>query len=519
MPSSPEAPRPSPGSSAAATTSWASPRHSGCGPSCDFSGITPLYWHQGADVAVFSNRTTTIGALVDEPGWDLGALGWVLAAGNLFGERMPTREVSYVPPGLEAGVDWGASEVVLQRAPTWVWPAPSDETGRDNLSPAEWDVVTEELVANFRALKSFGTPVRLALSGGKDSRLCLALSKAAGLEEVVSLRTNGPADSPEVECAAAVAAAAGFPHERIGPPPGPVDTPAATTSEPFPVERWWRRLAQHVYRFEAVVSPWDGMTDTIRRTTLNIRGIGGELYRRGNVKRVRHSSAASTDELARLYGDGADRLGVLRPKDAAFQEDWRARWFETAADQVRFDLLPEKWYVDHRLSHWNGPLAQATAGTINVLPLLSARVAAKNMELSAGARASDRLHFEVMRRTAPELLSVPILNDVWAPVIADSSPIDLPRQPYPVALTPTTKVLSRPKWDFLETEAASIDQLFRDARKTEMNDICNLRRLRRLLRKTEDFGEWKGKQVYSAIGVALALLGRGEQVVDDCRRT
>ena len=134
----------------------------------------------------------------------------------------------------------------------------------------------------------------------------------------------------------------------------------------------------------------------MRNTTLNIRGIGGELFRRGNVKRIRKSRARSTKVFARLHGARVDPLGAVRSGQRAFQDDWRAQWFDVAADHVRFDLLPEKWYVDYRMGHWNGPLAQSKPGYINVVPLLSPAAARKNMELSVEARSSDRFHFEVM---------------------------------------------------------------------------------------------------------------------------
>jgi len=355
--------------------------------------------------------------------------------------------------------------------------------------------------------------VHLSLSGGKDSRLCLALAKAAGLDDIVLLRTNGSADSPEVECAAAVARATGLPHERRGPPTvQPQDAPEAAQERSF--EPWWRRLRQHVYRYEGVVSPWDGMTNPMRSTTLNIRGIGGELFRRGNVKRIRKAQAKSTKVFARLHGAHVDPLGALRSGQRAFQDDWRAQWFDVAAEHVRFDLLPEKWYVDYRMGHWNGPLAQSKPGYINVVPLLSPAAARKNMELSVKARSSDRFHFEVMRRAAPELVQVPFLGDTWGPSIAATSPVDLPKEPFPVQLAPTEQVLHGSKWRFIEAESDRICEIFSEAeRETRMGDICDLATLRTAVR-ADGLKGGEVKELFSSIGVAIALLGRAEPAID-----
>ena len=128
----------------------------------------------------------------------------MLGTSNLYGEQMPLRAARYLPPGVEARVEWGKGPGDIARSPVWLWPEPSKEPGATT-SRRTSGTVAEELTGNFRAMRGFGRPVRLSLSGGKDSRLCLALAKAAGLDDIVLLRTNGPADSPGVECAAAVA--------------------------------------------------------------------------------------------------------------------------------------------------------------------------------------------------------------------------------------------------------------------------------------------------------------------------
>jgi hypothetical protein len=161
----------------------------------DFSGLSPLYWHQAADFAVFSNRSTTIGQLLSNE-WDVRALAWVIGHANLFDDQLPAKGVSYLPPGREARVAWGETQVRVTESSTWVWPLLSDERGRDNLEPGEWDEITERLVANFRALRELQGPLGLSITGGKDSRLCLALAQAAGLRDHLETTTAGTIDSP-----------------------------------------------------------------------------------------------------------------------------------------------------------------------------------------------------------------------------------------------------------------------------------------------------------------------------------
>jgi hypothetical protein len=484
----------------------------------DFSGTTPLYWYQGVDFAMFSNRPSTIAALSGSEGWDLDALSWLLSVGTLHGAHMPRIGVRHLPPGLEAMVAWRDWRVELDRSQEWVWPAASGIAGRAELTPSEWDEVTEGLLRNFRALHSLKPPAQLWLSGGKDSRLCLALSKAAGLADVLEVRTIGSNDGAEMQCAAAAADAAGFKHVAIEPTKAPERARAGEqrASPDQQSAHWWRRMRQHSYRYDAIVSPWDGLNDPRTNTRMNIRGIGGELYRRGNNKRVRYTDFESIDQLADTYATGADPLRVVRHDVLASQRAWRTEWLEAAASSVRFDAVPERWYVDFRLSHWNGPLAQSKPGFINLVPLISALAARKNLELSSSERSSDRLHYEVIRRAAPELVTVPFADDTWAPSIA-SAPAELVRNSRPDQGPPTLVPMKRRiKRDIIEQEAARIEHLLADAeRETKMGDICDIPLLRRKICDAAHIRPRGKRQIYGAIGVAIALLGQAEQAVDD----
>jgi hypothetical protein len=443
----------------------------------------------------------------------------VIGHANLFGEQMPARSVRYLSPGCEAIVGRTDSRVTLRPSPVWVWPEPSDDGGRENLSPAEWDEITDALVTNFRALRSFSGRVRLSLTGGKDSRLCLALAKAAGLEHRIGTVTTGAVDSPEVQCAAAVAEAAGFSHKHAGPPVTIAQVLAGNA--PFNPDAVWRRLRQHAYRFEAIVCPWDGMTDPLRSTRVNVKGFGGELYRGpgGHAKRFKREHPTTVEAMANMFVDyhqPHDPLKVLRPDEVAFQAEWLKSWVHDEVKRVRFDLAPEKFYVDYRLGHWNGPLGQSTPWRINVNPLLLPTATRKILELPLEIRGSERFHFEVMRRAAPELVAVPFLNDVWAPEIAADSEIDLPREPYPTAVEASGRTMKTWQWRFLNTQGKTIAALFKDAaHNTDMGAICDMRKLRRIARRSDQIKRViDAKAVLSSILVALALVERVEPVLD-----
>jgi hypothetical protein len=483
----------------------------------DFSGLYPLYWASTRDCTVFSNRSSTIARLTDA-GWNLQAFAWVIGHANLFDDDVPAAGVSYLPPGREARIAWAGHEVSVERAATWIWPEPAGGPARDNLDDREWDDVTDALVSGFRALRGLDGPLRLWITGGKDSRLCLALAHAAGLRDHVETITAGTHDSPEAECAATVAAAVGFAHRRQGPPAQAVEGPPPTPP-PFDAEKVWRNLRQDVYRYEGIICAWSALQNP-RAPQFNIKGFGGELYRRGNAKQF-GAEIEDIDELARKfvnYHQIHDPLGVLRDAEAERQRAWLQRWVYETAREVRLDLLPEKFYVDFRLGHWSGPLLQDAPMAVNVNPLLLAHAARKNTELSVVARGSERFHFEVMRRAAPVLVDLPFLNDVWAPAIQADAPGALAPEPFRASAEPTRRKLTggNPGWRLMEHDEKALARLFRDAaRHTDMSDICDMRKLRRIGRDAAELTKSaQVKELHSSIGVALALLGRAEPVLD-----
>jgi hypothetical protein len=485
----------------------------------DFSGLCPLYWHQGDDFALFSNRTSTIDHLL-ELGWDLRPFAWVIGHANLFDDHMPVQRVSYLPPGLEARVAVGDTQVELARSSSWFWPPASTDRGRDNLDPHEWDEVTDAMIANFRALRGLEGPLGLSLTGGKDSRLCLALAHAAGLDDRIRTMTAGAFDSPEVACAATVAAALGFPHDAAQPPTTPADPQKVPAPPPFNADRVWKLMRQNVYRYEGIVTAWSAFQNPTN-PQLNIKGFGGELYRRGNAKQFGDKHFDNLETLASMfvnYHQVHDPLGVLQSREAEYQTEWLKAWVYDTAEHVRIDLLPEKFYVDFRLGHWSGPLEQDAPARVNVNPLLLTLAAGKNTELSAAARGSERFHFEVMRRAAPELVGLPFLNDTWSPAIAAGSPIELATEPFPVEVKPIGRVITgrNQGWRLMEHDAKGIEALFKEAGKTtDMGRICDIRKLRRVARRAPQLTKSaEVKELHSAVGVALALLGRAEPVLD-----
>ena len=205
-------------------------------------------------------------------------------------------------------------------------------------------------------------------------------------------------------------------------------------------------------------------------------GFGGELYRI-HSKRIRKADPQSVEALAALfldYNQPHDPLGVLRPDVSHRQDAWLTDWVRATAEHVRLELVPDTFYVNYHFGHWNGPLGQNTPPTIALNPNVSRLSVNLALGLSARARASDLVIYEVMRRTAPQLVTIPFLDDRWPDPIAERSPVPLPRKPYPVSSTIPAKWAC---WQaqFLTHEVDTIDRLLAEAdADTDFGEICDL---------------------------------------------
>lgn len=485
----------------------------------DFSALNPMYWGEG-EVAVFSNRSSTVRAVLGEGGWNVGSMAWLLSLSLLMGEEMPARGVRYLLPHQVARVAPGEARVKIEESRS-VWPDPTLPL-RDNLTPAEWDLVTDDLVRGCRSLGSLDHRLRLNLTGGKDSRLVLALFKAAGLEDNVFTVTHGLPDNPEVEVAAEVARVAGYEHRRHGPPaPKPTDEQRVPASPDFAVI--WRRLAQAAYRFDAMVCPWDGLSPLapLRSTNLEVKGFAGEYYKgpEGADPQFRKGIPSTAAEMAEKlvnFKQAFDPLSILHPEVADRQKDWIRGWTMRTAETLHLDLIPMRMYFDYRMPSWSGPMAQYTPGRININPLASAFTLAKVFECSAEVTNSGRFHYEIMKRAAPELVTVPFLGDTWSEQVAATSEFDLPRKPFPTTVELTPQVLTSWKWEFMASQESAMDELFAEAASTELAEVCDVAKLRKAARRAGELKKTSEvKALLSGICLSLTLLGRTEPVLDE----
>ncbi|MBO0821055.1 MAG: hypothetical protein J2P26_09425, partial [Nocardiopsaceae bacterium] len=178
--------------------------------------VDPVYLAEVPGAVILSDRAMWAAAVagrLDRP--DPNHVAALLSCGFPLGSATGWEGVSALPPATSvsyAGTRGHATDGLAGR--------PADPGASDRApdgAPAGAARVAAALVDAVAPLRSAGQPVRLSLTGGKDSRLIAAALVAAGVE--VRASTHGFAEHPDVPVATEVARLLGIEHE--------VTTPAA----------------------------------------------------------------------------------------------------------------------------------------------------------------------------------------------------------------------------------------------------------------------------------------------------
>lgn len=161
-------------------------------------------------------------------------------------------------------------------------------------------------------------------------------------------------------------------------------------------------------------------------------------------------------------------------------------------------------------------MQQFAPGRVTVNLLSSPKAARAAAALTAEAANSRRFHYEVIRRTAPELVSIPFFDDRWPDEIVTEGEFDFSREPFPAPKVAITQAIRSWQWEFLATESEAIDRLFAEGADTVLGDIYRIDDLRAAARRAPEMKRAvDAKAILSAVAIALAATGRAEPVCDE----
>jgi hypothetical protein len=368
-----------------------------CGTAEAFGDPVGLHqiFYDARDAAIVASRAAFVAALADTTEADAEAGLWLTAIGYRVGAATGWAGVAQLGQGERLVLDRnGAARAITPFALP-------DTRGFD-------EALLDAGIAQAKAaiLLAVGDgPVDLPITGGKDSRVVLALALAAGLRKRLTLFTRGYAGHPDVVVGERIAATLGLPHRRE--PPLGSDLPADLDAAAF-----MRLLATIAFQADGGMGGWDNVSGIAPGTQTLITGHFGEVLK-AYAKRPA-DGRLEPDAMVRLQGP-FDPLGLIRPQARARLVARLAAQMDAHRDGGAQEAdLPDLFYWRNRIPNWLGGIRGIKSFERQpVLPLGVPALMRLAFTMTPDERRMELAHFRILQRLAPELIAIPFAHQGW----------------------------------------------------------------------------------------------------------
>jgi hypothetical protein len=377
------------------------------------SRACPVYYTEAAGLRVVGSRAILVHLTAraaetkmsdPAPHYDILGLHAMMRHGFYVSDETPFQDVFALP---NAGV---FTAQVGQRVRVTSRPLPApQEMPRDRAEARRMvEPLAEALLAACEPFRRHDQPVRLALSGGRDSRLIAAALYARGIPMIGA--AHGLADDPDVVLSERVARLVGAEWTCDYTTPAQHASLGASVTVGHPLLR-----AYDVVRMcEGMNSGYEGVNawapyDRQPRSS----GSGGERLRGGFLTDTADLSPAGVERRVRVIFRAQDRL--LTPAANARARPHHERWLEQARTDPDggLDVL-DKLHMFYRTGRWLA--GSHTATLMNwpyYHPFLDARVVRAALALPARWRLTEEPVYMLIDQLAPQLIDVPFDAKRW----------------------------------------------------------------------------------------------------------
>ncbi len=343
---------------------------------------------------------------------------------HLIGERTGFAGVRSLPIGKSVKFAPGSGATAIDRSPPW-----EPQSDLQTMTAVELlDLAHEALAEELRASLTF--PSRLVftdLTGGKDSRLILAVALTAGLSDQMVFRTDGPLTIADVTIAKELAALARL--RWIGSEELPtyyrnhLGAPDPNSTIDLPNDTSWAQSARNYARTTAgICNLWQPKPSSGDSRVARISGLTGE-----GLRSTLGFDLPTETALVRRFDRHFGHLELLQP-DAL--QRYRREWIDdllgdkgtNASCNDRYDAFLLRTQVRSNF----GPRQEVTP--IHLLMPLSSLIAVRAaFALGGAARTNERIHHEIVTRASPALAHHRFAKGGWqsaraAPSWAKSRP-------------------------------------------------------------------------------------------------
>ena len=368
----------------------------------DQAGLHQLF-HGRSGAHVIANRAGLVATVLDDWTPDPAALNWLPAIGYRVGTATAYRAVAQLDQDHVLTISAGGQ--TRRPAPSPVIAFTGDRGFSPALAPL-LDIGIAQAQAAIRLGVGGSGPIDLPITGGKDSRVILALCLAAGLRDRLRLFTRGYAGHPDVIAGAGIAEALGLPHRREAPHGS--DEPAHWSRA-----RFFEKLMAQTWQTDGMVGGWDLILgERIAAETL-ITGHMGEVLKAYSKKTL---PEGGLDPLAMVRLQAPfDPMNLLLPEARDRLSVQLAEQMERARDEGAGEAdLPDIFYYRNRIPNWLGAIrAIKSFERQPVVPLGAPALLRLAFRLTPEERKAELLHYKIIERCAPELLALPFAMQHW----------------------------------------------------------------------------------------------------------
>jgi hypothetical protein len=382
-------------------------------------GIGLMYMAEGPELTVLSSRANLAARLLTakstaSPPRDTLGTCWLAYSPYPIGTRTSFEGVEVAPAGAAAEID-PAYGIRLRRTavPPWRGRPPSDE--REALVGE----LRADIATSIRAALNLRVGRHLAnLTGGKDSRLVLAVLLDEGLADEFEFRTWGSADLPDVLIARQIAATFGLRHEVRRTDEDLRESRAARAAALR--DAGYGEVPRREMVFRVTAGSWFGMRNVSepgsasppRGERVLLSGLFGETLRTNFPQTGWLKSMPQLEAFPR-EGLGFGSAGILRPEAKAYydEEARRAVLDEFTEGDGPQDAV-DAFYIRHRLRRWSGTGLEIDQRN-RVFPLYSHAGLRAAFGIGAQDRHAEWIHFEIMHRACEPLARLPFDKGGW----------------------------------------------------------------------------------------------------------